>query len=279
MLLRRLIKMNYTSVLEKVDNFVYGSYNFIARTLFAFKFGVKKRIAKNKALKNSHNGERCFIVLNGPSVKNYDLELIKNEYTICTNYFFRSEIVDVVRPNFYCWSDGNIFDAKNKDVFDEMMNKCNYSTFFFGSRALNLDFLQNKDNVYFTYNKLRCRSGHVSSKLDGISTNFGTVAIYAINVAIYLGFKDIYILGYDFPPGTFVHFENLGKTVAEENTEFSQSKEKVCGSYRGYLCAQYDNFYMSEHAKKNQVNIYNCNPQSYVRSYKFANYQELFSKK
>lgn len=268
--------MNHVKALEKVDSFIYGLYNFLQHISFVFKFGIKKRLSNNKKMKNKHKGERCFIVLNGPSINNYNLELIKGEFTICTNYFYRSQLVDVVKPNYYCWSDGIVFDPKNEYVLKELFEKCNYSNFFFGSKALKLSFLKEKRNVFFTFNKLRCRENHISSSLDKISTNFGTVAIYAINVAIFLGFKDIYMLGYDFPPGTFIHFENLGKTIAEENREFSDSKDKVCGSYRGYLSAQYDNFYMSKYAKKKGVKIYNCNRNSYVRSYAFADFESLF---
>ena len=42
----------------------------------------RESIRKLGALKNSHKGERCFIVGNGPSLKNTDLSLLKNDFTI-----------------------------------------------------------------------------------------------------------------------------------------------------------------------------------------------------
>lgn len=33
-----------------------------------------------KKMKNTHTGERCFIIGNGPSLRAEDLELLRNEY-------------------------------------------------------------------------------------------------------------------------------------------------------------------------------------------------------
>lgn len=45
----------------------------------------KKRLG---VLKDKHRGERCFIIGNGPSLKNTDMGKLRNEYTIGMNRFF-----------------------------------------------------------------------------------------------------------------------------------------------------------------------------------------------
>ena len=48
----------------------------------------RESIQKLAALKGIHNGERCFVIGNGPSLKNMDLSLLKGEYTIGTNRIY-----------------------------------------------------------------------------------------------------------------------------------------------------------------------------------------------
>ena len=45
-------------------------------------------IRKLNALKDTHSGERCFIIGNGPSLKNTDLSKLKDEFTIGMNRFY-----------------------------------------------------------------------------------------------------------------------------------------------------------------------------------------------
>ena len=56
----------------------------------AATFDARRRdsIARLSVLKDSHKGERCFIIGNGPSLKQTDLSRLKGEYTIGMNRFY-----------------------------------------------------------------------------------------------------------------------------------------------------------------------------------------------
>jgi hypothetical protein len=45
-------------------------------------------IHKLNSIRDTHTGERCFIIGNGPSLKNTDLGKLKNEFTIGMNRFY-----------------------------------------------------------------------------------------------------------------------------------------------------------------------------------------------
>jgi hypothetical protein len=53
-----------------------------------FTPGGAIRSARLAALKDAHRGERCFLIGNGPSLKQTDLSLLKNEFTIGTNRIY-----------------------------------------------------------------------------------------------------------------------------------------------------------------------------------------------
>ena len=267
--------------LEKWDNFGFFFINLYIRLLFVPKyFSYRKYLKRNKSLNNKHNKERCFIVLNGPSLNNYDLSKISEEYVFCVNYMFRSKLVDVIKPNYYCWCDAKNFLSNDPSNIESLFNRCPYSTFFFGKEFA---FMQKTeimndmcDNVFVTHNSLRPSFGKIKNNISKISSNFNTVALYALNIAIYMGFSEIYLLGYDFPPGSFSHFENLG--VQNEDPNKLQSKEQVCGNYMGYVRAMYENYYIKKIAEKKGIKIFNCNSQSNVRSFDFKNFDEVMSK-
>jgi len=45
-------------------------------------------IRRLTALKDKHRGERCFIIGNGPSLRNTDLSCLRNEYTFGMNRIY-----------------------------------------------------------------------------------------------------------------------------------------------------------------------------------------------
>lgn len=56
-------------------------------------------------LKDSHKGERCFLIGNGPSLTGEDLHLLKDEYTFGTNMVYKIFDKTDWRPSFHCVSD------------------------------------------------------------------------------------------------------------------------------------------------------------------------------
>ena len=48
---------------------------------------IKKIIKHNKKFNNIHKGERCFILGNGPSLREVDLGLLENEFVFTCNFF------------------------------------------------------------------------------------------------------------------------------------------------------------------------------------------------
>ena len=55
----------------------------------ALKDALYRPNKKYKALKNKHEGKRCFIVCTGPSLTLEDVNKLKNEYTFSMNNIFK----------------------------------------------------------------------------------------------------------------------------------------------------------------------------------------------
>ena len=76
--------------------------------LFYCPFGFyKKNRDKLKALKNIHKGERCFIICNGPSLKEIDFSLLKNEFTLGMNRIYLMKEQNGFEPTYLGCVDKN----------------------------------------------------------------------------------------------------------------------------------------------------------------------------
>tara|TARA_R110001599_G_scaffold120161_2_gene291114 strand:+ start:1222 stop:1944 length:723 start_codon:yes stop_codon:yes gene_type:complete len=187
---------------------------------------------KNLVKKNLHKNKRCFIIGTGTSLNDIDMSLFKDEITIGVNLLLLKE--DFV-PNYLVVADttvvrnnyNTIFNNKMKSGYYVLGNGCTMTgkgscTSGPGSTCSpsNLD-LEMYPNIYQLTHKEK--SGifidHIDDdrsnllKIDQyyIDPNFeyftsygaSTIDNLAIPLAVYLGFKEIYLLGCD---GGWNHF-------------------------------------------------------------------------
>ena len=67
-------------------------------------------------LKDSHSGERCFIIGNGPSLTTMDLDLLKNEFCFATNQIFFAFKNTQWRPSAYLTVNVDTFLAYQPEI-------------------------------------------------------------------------------------------------------------------------------------------------------------------
>ena len=270
--------MRLSSIIEKWDTIAFIGYNILAKALYYGRYPkINKYLKRNKEFRDKHKGERCFIVLNGPSLCNYDLSKISNEFVFCTNYFYQTNKFEIVKPNYYCVTDSQFFNNEDSEECIRELLKCNYSKFIFNINYLK-KFKPNK-NIYLTYSKHMPNILTIGNDLCKMSSGFISVSLFAMNTAIFMGFKEIYLLGYDFEPGILKHFYHDTDTEINNKQKKRSEilKDGVCGRYWQYAQAQYQNYYIKNLSDMKNIRIFNCNEQSYVRSFPFVDYESLFT--
>lgn len=160
---------------------------------------------KIKRLRNRFKGERCFIIGNGPSLNENDLDLIKDEYCFGQNLIYKIYPKTKWRPSFYCVQDFGILSEMGDDFSDAVQDsQCVFVRMFGYSRTKErLSSLMHK--VYYV--PLYCKSVDdiKSLELMGFSTDASkylvdgdTVTYMSMQLAAYMGFERIYLLGMDF---------------------------------------------------------------------------------
>lgn len=155
---------------------------------------------KIRKLKNKFFGKRCFIIGNGPSLNKCDLSLLKNEFTFGVNGIFYKTKEMGFKPTFYMVEDRAVMHDNTEEI-----NNYNCEYKFFPS--IYKDQITNKtDNTYFFRTDLGFyHKEHPSYCIPRFSYDFSekaytgqSVTILLIQLAYYLGFTEVYLIGMDY---------------------------------------------------------------------------------
>lgn len=169
-----------------------------AREKFYEKYGgfspPLKDIERIKHLHNKYIGKRIFIIGSGPSLNRTPLEKLENEYTFGLNRIYL--LFDRIswRPTFYTTVDWRMAP----DCADEINSLTGMGiTFFFPERFRGL--LREGEDVYWYWH---CRTKDPVEKIFAYDMSkgirgAGSVTGSAIQIAYYLGFDPIYLIGVD----------------------------------------------------------------------------------
>ena len=151
---------------------------------------------KLKALKNKHEGERCFIIGNGPSLRISDLDLLNDEITFAFNKIYLAYDQTEFRPTYYVVADVNVIGnnaGRINGLRDESIKLFPYEfdhriqgterTIYFN---FEYEYLYYTKMPKFSKNPLRCMYCG------------GTVTTKALQLAYYMGIREVYLIGIDF---------------------------------------------------------------------------------
>lgn len=176
--------------------FAYPFQN-IKRIIIKATYRNSKYSQKLMSLRDKYKNERCFIIGNGPSLTPEDLSIIKNEYSFAANKIFYLFNKTTWRPTFYSCIDTDIF-AQIKDTIFSLDTK-----YIFISLLCNIPKRIN-DSIYpicdinhFNLNKYKTSKPFISENAHYYLSPGYTVTFISIQLAIYMGFKKIYLLGVD----------------------------------------------------------------------------------
>jgi hypothetical protein len=197
----------------------------IAKKLIPTKFleqpgmFVKHDSDKLKALHNKYKGKRCFIVGNGPSLNKIDLSKLKDEYSFAVNGIFYKTKEMGYKPSFYVVEDRHVM----KDNIDEI-NKYNCDFKFFPS-AYKKQVTNFKNTIFFNMDvgfyveeSKHFEKSRFSKDCSKVIYCGQSVTFINLQLAYYLGFSEIYLIGMDFSY-TIPDSAKLIKGAVIESTE------------------------------------------------------------
>lgn len=205
--IKKIINKNF--ILRIMHDKVFDLY-FEVDSIIRYLKSDKNRFIE---LKNVANNKRCFIIGNGPSLKIEDLEKLKYEDTFAVNRIYKIFGKTKWRPTYYCSHDTKILNEIIYDL-DNELKSCKI-IFLNSSFKGKIQFILCKSPYYFfgVQKEFYPNKPNFSEKVEkGLYEGY-TVIYTCIQLAVYMGYKEIYLLGLD-------HSYNLVKmadgTIKEE---------------------------------------------------------------
>lgn len=218
-------------------------------------------------LAGSYTGQRCFIMGNGPSLNQTPLELLESDYVWgfnrCHLLFDRISW----RPAFYTAVDNRVVPDTAAEI-NSLIDALPETLFFFPVEYRIRRLLKPRPNTHW-FEQVKMdpslgASGYFSVDPTDFLRTPNTVTITALQLAVYMGFDPIYLIGcdtsYTIPegvlaegegqdPGTGEHIDGYNLTSLRDNdpnhfdpTYFGKGAKwhapNVNGMIYGYQCAR-----------------------------------------
>ncbi|MDB5326819.1 MAG: hypothetical protein JWM57_2388 [Phycisphaerales bacterium] len=137
---------------------------------------------------NKHAGKRCFILGNGPSLRNTDLSLLKNEVTFGTNRIYMNFDNMGFETTYHVVVNELVVEQCAKDIAKLRMPK------FVGWHCR--DLIDFKQDMQFLHTRGGLRSWFFTDLTEGCWEG-NTVTMVALQVAYYMGFSEAILVGVD----------------------------------------------------------------------------------
>jgi hypothetical protein len=202
-----------------------------------------------RSLKGRESGRRAFILANGPSLLSHDLSRLKGELVIGMNASTHVEQRFGFNSDYYVVSDMRFLE--NEEKFECATTMLSSETIrIFRAELKAIDSQGYIDRTFYV--PALERDGFSENLAVGF--NYGcTTTMLALQLAYYLGVKEVYILGCDLK-------------YPDENPRFYE--EKMPQIEDSFTSVQLKNIYESSLVFKNLGGaVYNCSPVSFLRGY------------
>ncbi|MBE0696776.1 MAG: DUF115 domain-containing protein [Anaerolineaceae bacterium] len=172
------------NVLQEGRDALVRARQWPAATFHPWRRDSIRRLAE---LQNIHHGKRCFIIGNGPSLKQTDLSRLKDEFTLGQNRIYLAFPDLGYSTNYYLSVNDLVVEQCAAEIQQLAMPR------FVSWRARK--WLQPQENLFFihtTYSGEKFARDIRERVWEG-----GTVTYTSLQVAYYLGFSQVILVGVD----------------------------------------------------------------------------------
>lgn len=253
----------------------------------------------NTHLLNQYLGQRCFIVGNGPSIKDQDLTRLKNEETFVVNTFWNHLQYQTINPKNYVLVDAEFFPTDEKphnfwslDLVNkkEILKSCP-TRLFFNINGKNFveknELFPDNPLHHLFFDGLFDERLKFNLDINGPVPTPKNVIIAALMCAIYMGFEEIYLLGceHDFLAhlNYFEGFKHFHETQKYDPTNEKQAKYFALptNSYEAFihhtkiLFQNYRLLKIKTARTHPGVRIYNATPNSFLDVFPRVKFEDI----
>lgn len=213
---------------------------------------------KWKNLKGKFKGKRCFLIGSAPSVKSLNLSLLKDEYTFTCNKGFLLKDCALTHSSFYCLADKSFYDEFKESI------DLSFADYYFVSNKI--PWTLDVENLYvFETGGAFMGNGYFQRDLQKPLAQGGTVVSKMLQMAYYLGFEEIYMIGVDldYQKGSSYFYNPSSKE--KTRTPDARGRENQLMSIE----------FAAEFLRNHGIKIFNASPSGVVDCMPRVKYDEL----
>lgn len=146
--------------------------------------------------RNIHHGQRCFILGNGPSLKQTDLTKLKNEYTFGMNRIYLAFDDMGFETSYYVSVNDLVIEQCANEILELKIPR-------FVSWRAGKRWLTQQENLFFLYTTYT--EPKFAKDIRNRLWESATVTYVALQIAFFMGFDEVILIGVDH------NFETKGK--------------------------------------------------------------------
>lgn len=185
-----------------------GYLHYISRLKYRFAKldkNIQAELSKNASYKELHRGKRCFILGTGPSIAKQNLTPLRREYCISVNSFYLHKDYAKIKPQYHIISGLALHKHIPREIglkwFKEIKDKTDKAELFLNYKDKETiqkeKLFRNRKVSYLFFS-----DNWDSLNINGIDATkclytSQSVSIMALQIALYMGFSKIYLLGMD----------------------------------------------------------------------------------
>lgn len=198
--MNRIIKIIKGTSLYKI---LRGFYFF---QLYEVCFNIKKvyrllllpnKYKTLKAFKDIHKGQRCFIIATGPSMTLDDMKKLKNEITFGVNSLCKVFPILGWETTYFGIQDKSVYKKLKNDIDKMKKTSLFISSDNYGYDTIKCMHFQYPLNIYNHKTEAKNFIYRFSDDIYKEVCGGFTIVYSMLQVAIYMGFTEIYLLGCD----------------------------------------------------------------------------------
>jgi len=237
-----------------------------------------------RKLYNAFIGERCFIIGNGPSLNKHDLSLLKGEYTFGVNGIFYKTEETGFYPYFYVVEDSSVMKENIEAI--KSYDKPKYK--FFPTVYKNLHG-KNDKTIFFKMNRGFYEKSSLNYAVPRFSTDASdqlfcgqSVTHINLQLAYFLGFTEIYLIGMDFSYVIPKSHKRTGDVLLSDTDDDNHFHPNYFGKGKTWKDPKLDRVEMNYRQAKLVYNstgrqIYNASVGGKLEVFDRVDYKSLFN--
>lgn len=252
-----------SNILKELPSSIYGEIENVLRYSEKIRVFYNQKIERYKGI---YPNGRCFIIGLGPSLSYQDLEVLYQHQEVCisVNSIYRIFEQTNWRPTYYVTTEDSVMKYEK----DLVLNSMKGVNCFISDEYEPFCREQHDDNIMIYHLGRQWKDhGYIpfSEDFAKIAYNNGTVLYAALELAVYMGFKEIYLLGVD-ASGINGKYDTYKHFYEESNPVGICFSDQV---YVSYVSAK-------RFADQHSINIYNATRGGELEVFERVNFDKLF---